>query len=228
MLTNLIIGDIIVLGKQYALSKLFGRKVLKVLYENMIVFYQRERFGDCAYCDATHVLKYCGAGKCFEVTDPESKWTSVEELEAHIRETGRKVWVFRYNRYQWRKEDANLVDEIVNPMVGKKYAYLDILPFILEKVIGFLPNAYKLVTNIFGDSWKKYMFKLIAGSNNIFLCSTGVAAIYGAMHKRKIGTSGESLFPRPFATSDGGNEYVEMVTPAHFGCWPGDFKEIPQ
>lgn len=222
MLENLQIGDTIVLGKQYTLGQLFGKKILKVVYENMIVYYQRERFGDCSYADATHVLQFCGDGKCFEVTDPEAKWTTVEELVAHIQATGRKVWVFRYNRYQWSEGDKAALIEIATPMVGKKYAYIDIVPFILEKLLGFLPNAYKLATDIFGGSWKKWMFKLIAGSNNVFLCSTGVAAIYGAMHKKL------SDFPRPFLKSDGENEYVEMVTPAHFGCWPGDFTEITQ
>jgi hypothetical protein len=106
-------------------------------------------------------------------------------------------------------------------MEGKPYAYIDIVPFILEKMLGFLPNAYKLVVNIFGDSWKKYFYKFIAGSNDIFLCSTGVAAIYATLEKEL----GKDIFPRPFATPDGENEYIEMVTPSHFGCW-GDFDEV--
>lgn len=220
MLDNLQVGDVILLGKQYTLTDLFGRKVLKVLYERAICFYQRERFGDTECADATHVLVYIGDDLFFEVTEPAAKLTGYLPLCAHIEETGRKYWHLRYNRHQWASNDLIPLNKAVSPMLGQPYAYIDIVPFILEKLLGFLPNAYKLVTDIFGGSWKAYMFKLIAGSNNIFLCSTGVAAIYAAMHKA------DATFLRPFATSDGGNEYIEMVTPAHFGCWPGDFTEI--
>lgn len=217
MLENLQIGDVVVLGKQYALSQLLSKKILKVLYEKAIVFYQKERFGDNQFAEATHVLIYIGDGLLFEVTSPVAKLTGYLPLCAHIEETGRKYWHLRYKRHQWASNDLIPLNKAVSPMLGQPYAYVDIVPFILEKILGFLPDAYKLVTDIFGGSWKKYMFKLIAGSNNIFLCSTGVAAIYAAMHKEN------PAFPRPFATSDGNNEYIEMVTPAHFTCWPGDF-----
>lgn len=220
MLPNLQIGDVILLGKQYSVKHLFSKKALKYAYEQAILFYQRDRFGDVRYIDTTHTLIYCGGDLFFEVTEPKAKFTGLVNLENHIADTGRAVYVLRYNRYAFVQADSVALNEIISPMIGKPYAYLDILPFILEKVIGFLPNAYKLVTDLFGGSWKKYMFKLIAGTNNVFLCSTGIAAIYVAMHKRN------DAFPRPFALGNGDNEYVEQVTPAHFGCWPGDFTEI--
>lgn len=221
MLPNLQIGDVILLGKQYTAKHLFSKKALKFLYEQAIMFYQRDRFGDVRYTDATHTLIYVGGDLFFEVTDPRAKLTGLINLENHIAETGRTVYVLRYNRYAFKDADSAALSQIFAPMIGKPYAYLDILPFILEKIIGFLPNAYKLVTDLFGGSWKKYMFKLIASMNNVFLCSTGIAAIYVAMHKR------DESFPRPFAFASGDNEYVEQVTPAHFGCWQGDFTEIP-
>lgn len=220
MLPNLQVGDVILLGKQYSAKHLFTKKIIKYAYEQAILFYQRDKFGDVRYTDTTHTLIYCGGDLFFEVTDPRAKLTGLINLENHIAETGRAFYVLRYNRYAFSQADSVALNEIISPMIGKPYAYLDILPFILEKVIGFLPNTYKLITDLFGGSWKKYMFKLIAGTNNVFLCSTGIAAIYVAMHKRN------DAFPRPFAYSNGDNEFVEQVTPAHFGCWPGDFTEI--
>ena len=157
----------------------------------------------------------------FEVMAPVARLTGYLSLIKHIEDTGRKVAVMRYQRYNWSDQDIAMLGGIVSPMLGQPYAYVDIIPFILEKIIGFLPNTYKMITNIFGDGWKKYMFKVIAGMNDIFVCSSGIAAIYVAMHKQNPD------FPRPFATSNGENEFIEMVTPAHFACWPGDFTAVP-
>jgi hypothetical protein len=221
MLENLNVGDVILLGEQYSIKHLFSKKALQYLYEKAIVYYQRDRFGNVPHTDATHTLIYVGGDMFFEVTAPVARLTGYLSLVKHIEETKRTVAVMRYQRYHWSDGDIFVLGKIVTPMLGQPYAYVDILPFILEKVIGFLPNTYKMITSVFGDGWKKYMYKLLAGMNDIFVCSSGVAAIYVAMHKQNPD------FLRPFATSDGNNEFIEMVTPAHFGCWPGDFTQVP-
>lgn len=224
MLKSLKVGDVVLLERQYSPKSLFTKKFLKYIYELAIIYYQSGRFPDHrGFADCTHCLVYCGFDSLFEVTDPKARFTSTEELEQHITKTGRKYRIMRYKLHTFNQStDRLILLDTANAMEGEPYAFIDIVPFILEKMMGFLPNTYKLVVNIFGNGWKKFMFKAIAGSNDIFLCSTGVAAIYATMDKETGGR-----IPRPFRYVGLDEcEFIEMVTPAHFGCW-GDFEEVP-
>jgi hypothetical protein len=215
------VGDTITLVPKHTWKDYLPRALPKTLLHKAIQFYQGRMFPN-GVTDEVHVLRYLVADITFEVTNPEARLGTLGELDALI-DKGWTVRVYRYQKYLWQSADEPLLREIVTPMVGRNYDFLDLLPFVLETVIGFLPKTYQLVTSLFGAKWKDWLYYLGRISPQTFVCSSGNAAIDVAMHKHK----GE-LFPRPFQNLDGTGTFIEKVCPAFYANWREEFAKVWQ
>jgi hypothetical protein len=218
------VGDTLALVSKHTWRDYLPRALPKTMLHKAIQFYQGRMFPN-GVTDEVHVLRYLGLGALgfpttFEVTNPVARIGDLSALDALI-DKGWTVRVYRYQKYLWQPVDEPLLREIVAPMVGRKYDYLDLLPFVLETVIGFASGTYNLLTSLFGARWKDLLYYLGRISPQTFVCSSGNAAIDVAMHKRK-----SEFFPRPFQNPDGTDTFIEKVCPAFYANWRGDFSKV--
>lgn len=212
-------GDVFVLTPHHTWRDYLPKHLPKTLLHKAIQFYQSQLFPNGVNLASAHVAVYIGNSDFFEVTNPKARIGKIDELYALVNAGKWSMRVLRYNRSNFALDDEGTLREIIAPMVGHNYGYEDLLPFALEVVIGYLPNTYKLVTNLLGAKWKQYLFKIAQITPQTFVCSSGVAAVYVAMHKHN-----PDFFKRPFMLPDGSNVFIEQTTPAHFDNWMSDFR----